>query len=57
MCDKHRSCKELRVWRLPQIKMTFLPHSVVETDSTLHSSSRRGRLEADKGLTWFLSYG
>lgn len=43
----------MRVRRLPQVKMTFLPHSVVQPDSTEHSSRRKGRPEADIGPTWF----
>lgn len=49
---KYESRGEVRVWRLPLIKMTPL-HSVVKTDNTEHLSSRRGLQEDNIGLTWF----
>ena len=53
MSGKYRSSEEVRVRRLFQVKMTFLPHSVVQPDSTEHPSRRKGRPEADIGPTWF----
>lgn len=52
-CSEYLSCEAVRVWKLPQIKITFSPHSVVQTDSTEHPFCRRGRREADIGLTCF----
>lgn len=52
-CNAYLSCEAVRVWKLPQIKITFSPHSVVQADSTEHPFCRRGRREADIGLTCF----